>query len=58
MKKSIIGVTLGIASGIVAGVLLTKWLKHLERKQLDMEIRLDLMEYNHLHEDEHLRVIL
>jgi hypothetical protein len=67
LKNTIIGVTLGIVGGIVVGVLLgkqvavpnmKKWRNRMESKQLDAEIRLDLLEYNHLHEDEHLRVIL
>ena len=67
MKNTIIGVSLGIASGIVAGVLLgkqiavpnmKKWCKRMESKQLDTDIRLDLMEYNHLHEEGFLRIYL
>ena len=67
LKNAVIGVSLGIASGIVAGVLLgkhiaapnmKKWCKHIESRQIDTDIRLDLLEYNHLHEDGHLRIIL
>ena len=67
MKNTIIGVSLGIASGFVAGVLLSKhiaapnmknWRKRMENRQIDTEIRLGLLEYNHLHEDGHLRIIL
>jgi len=67
LKNTIIGVSLGIVSGIVAGVLLgkhiavpnmKKWRKRMESRQIDTEIRLGLLEYNHLHEDGHLRIIL
>jgi len=67
LKNTIIGVTIGIAGGIVAGVLLgkhiavpnmKKWRKRMEGKQLDMDIRLDLLEYNHLHEDGCLRIVM
>lgn len=67
MKNTIIGISLGVASGIVAGVLfgkhmdapnLKKWRNHMESRQIDNEIRLDLLEYNHLHEDGHLRISL
>lgn len=65
MKLTIIGVTLGVASGIVTGALLIrriavpsirKWFMRMESKQIDTEIRLDLLEYNHLHETDNLRI--
>ena len=67
LKNSIIGVSLGIASGIVAGVLLgkhiavpnmKKWCKGMESRQTDTEIRLGILEYNHLHEDDYLRIVM
>ena len=66
MKSNIIIATLGIASGTIAGVLLgrcfkvstKRWRRYMENRQLDSEIRLDLLEYNHLHEDDFLRVHL
>ena len=32
--------------------------EQLESKQIDTDIRLDLLEYNHLHEDDFLRITL
>jgi len=66
LKNTIIVATIGIASGLVAGFFLgrqiavpnlQKWCKRMESKQIDTDIRLDLLEYNHLHEDGHLRML-
>ena len=66
MKNTIITVALGIAGGIAAGAFLAKcvtisdmqkWRRRIESKQIDTDIRLDLLEYNHLHEDGHLRMV-
>lgn len=66
MKTTIIGVVIGVTSGIVAGSLLArrmilpnikKWCARIESRQIDTEIRLDLMEYNHLHEDDYLKML-
>ena len=65
MKLTIIGVALGVANGIVTGAVLIrhiavpsirKWFMRMESKQIDTEIRLDLLEYNHLHETDNLRI--
>ena len=65
MKFTIIGTALGVASGIITGALLIrhiavpnirKWFVRMESKQIDTEIRLDLLEYNHLHETDNLRI--
>lgn len=67
MKAPNWGIALGTVCGIMAGSLLTKllfvpklekWRKRIERKQLDTDIRLDIIEYNHLHEDGYLRILL
>ena len=63
MKIATLGIALGIASGLLAGALLVrrmmipnmrKWCARVENEQLDTEIRLDILEYNHLHEDDNL----
>jgi len=67
LKHTIFGVALafGIASGIATGAVLVKriavpnmrkWFMRMESKQIDNEIRLDLLEYNHLHEADNLRI--
>ena len=65
MSKTILHITLVTAGGIVFGALLGKWMsakktknwrERMESKQIDTDIRLDLLEYNHLHEDGDLRV--
>ena len=65
MNKSILGVALVTVGGIVFGALLGKcmtarkmknWQERIESKQIDTDIRLDLLEYNHLHEDGDLRI--
>lgn len=66
MNKTTLGFVLGMAGGIAAGALLAarftmpslrKWCAGIENKQIDNEIRLDILEYNHLHEDGHLRML-
>ena len=66
MNKTIIGTAIGTVGGIVFGALLGKyitaykiknWQKRMENKQLDTDIRLDLLEYNHLHEDGNLKIV-
>ena len=66
MKFTIMGVTLGAVSSFVAGALLAKrfvmpnmkkWCARIESRQIDAEVRLDLMEYNHLHEDGYLMML-
>jgi hypothetical protein len=67
LKHTILGVALafGVASGIITGAVLVKriavpnirkWFMRMESKQIDNEIRLDLLEYNHLHETDNLRL--
>ena len=65
MKYTIICTALGLAAGTVTGTWLgkriaasglRKWRERMESKQIDTEIRLDLLEYNHLHQDGDLRV--
>ena len=66
MLKTAIGIVFGVTSGFVVGSWLVnhlslsglrKWCARIESKQIDNEIRLDILEYNHLHEDGHLRVL-
>jgi len=66
LNKTNLNVALVTAGCIVFGLLLGKrmtaaykmknWQKRMESKQIDTDIRLDLLEYNHLHEDGHLRI--
>jgi len=55
-----IGIMSSLATIIFLNSYLTikmrKWRKRMENKQLDNEIRLDLIEYNHLHEEGNLVV--
>ena len=64
LKYSMLGIAIGIASGIVTSVLfvkcmnipnLRKWCARIESEQIDTEIRVGLLEYNHLHEDDNLQ---
>jgi hypothetical protein len=66
LKKTALGVALGIAGGIAATALainrltlpnLRKRCAKIESKQIDSEIRLDILEYNHLHEDGHIHLL-
>ena len=66
MKKITLGMVFGLASGVAASAFfinrfalpsLRKWCARIENKQIDNEIRLDILEYNHLHEDGHLRML-
>ena len=66
MNKTALGVALGIAGGAAATAWainrfalpnLRKWCARIESKQIDNEIRLDILEYNHLHEDGHLHML-
>jgi len=66
VKNTILEVAIGIVGGLFVGALfgkglsasnLHKWRNRMENKQIDTDIRLDLLEYNHLHEDGHLRVL-
>ena len=66
MKITIFSVALGTASGFVVGALVVKriimpkmkkWCAGIESRQIDNEVRLDLMEYNHLHEDDYLKIL-
>jgi len=65
LKNTILSAAFGVASGIAAGALLVKymaipnmrkWFARMENRQVDTEIRLDLLEYNHLHEEDNLRI--
>ena len=65
MNNTIVGAALGTVGGFALGVLLgkrmtalkmQKWQERMEGKQIDTDIRLDLLEYNHLHEDGNLRI--
>ena len=65
MKIKTLTFAIGAVSGIMAGAALVKhlampgmrkWRTRIESKQLDTEIRLDILEYNHLHEDGNLRM--
>lgn len=62
MKKIAFGVCLGIAASAwfvnrFAFPSLRKWCARIENKQIDNEIRLDILEYNHLHEDNNLYIL-
>ena len=65
MNKTILSITLVTAGGIIIGALFGKcmavrkmknWQERMESKQVDTDIRLDLLEYNHLHEDGDLKI--
>ena len=65
MNRTILNTSLVAAGDIVFGALLGRcmaarkmknWQKRMESKQVDTDIRLDLLEYNHLHEDGDLRI--
>ena len=65
MRKSIIGFFVGIVGGIVIGTLSVKclfmpitkrWCARIDNKLIDAEIRLSLLEYNHIHEDDNLTI--
>ena len=60
MRTAILGSVIGIICGFIATALLAKflamqkmrkWCAKIENAQIDTEIRLDILEYNHLHED-------
>ena len=60
MRNVILGSAIGVVCGIMASALLAKflampkmrkWCAKIENAQIDTEIRLDILEYNHLHED-------
>jgi ribosomal protein S13 len=62
LKVAVINAILGVGS-IAAYAFMAKHfigiqkrLTQMENKQVDTEIRIDLLEYNHLHEDDNLRV--
>jgi len=62
MFTAAIGAAGGIFVGVILGKCITdrktqKWRERMENKQIDNEIRLDLLEYNHLHEDGFLRLV-
>jgi membrane protein YqaA with SNARE-associated domain len=66
LNNTMIMAALGTVAGVLTGVILGKhltgrkmrrWCERMERKQIDTEIRLDLLEYNHLHEDGNLRMV-
>ena len=65
MKKTALSAAVGII-GSIAAVLainrltlpnLQKRCARIESKQIDNEIRLDILEYNHLHEDGYLHML-
>ena len=65
MRNTIFTAAIGMMCGALFGTILGKnidrrkvhkWCERMESKQIDMEIRLDLLEYNHLHEDNHLNI--
>ena len=65
MKNIALGVVIGAVSGVITNVVLNrlahpnlrKWCARIESKQIDNEIRLDILEYNHLHEDGYLSML-
>ena len=66
MKNTFIMTTLGMAGGVAAGILLArhmpgaasqKWRNRIESKLIDTDIRLDILEYDHLHEDDYLKIM-
>jgi hypothetical protein len=66
LTKTVLSVALGIAGGVAAAALvidrltlpkLRKRCARIESKQIDNEIRLDILEYNHLHEDSYLHML-
>jgi len=62
MIAAVFGVAGGIFTGVIFGKYIAgrktqRWRERMESKQIDTEIRLDLLEYNHLHEDGFLRAV-